>query len=180
MLRRVPAPPVRIRVLPRPDDPTRGVLIFGALRLACRLGRGGVTATKREGDGATPRGHAMRLLQAFYRADRIGRPATRLPCRPIRVDDGWCDDASDGRYNRPVRLPCAASHEVMRRDDRQYDIVVILDWNISRRGLGRGSAIFLHQTPTPSRPTAGCVALEPGDLRRLLARLPRHAEILVR
>lgn len=180
MPRPVPTPAITIRVLPRPDDPTRGVVIFGTLRLACRLGRAGIAATKREGDGATPRGRSMRLLQAFYRADRIGRPATRLPCRPIRADDGWCDDASDGRYNRPVRLPCAASHEVMRRDDRQYDVVVILDWNISRRGLGRGSAIFLHQTATPSRPTAGCVALEPPDLRKLLARLPRHAEIVVR
>lgn len=176
----MPIPARRITVYPRPDDPTRGVLRGAGLTLPCRLGRGGVTRMKREGDGATPRGRAMALVAARYRADRVMRPSTRLPCRPIQTDDGWCDDASDGRYNRPVALPYRPSHEVMRRDDRLYDVVVILDWNFRHRSLGRGSAIFLHQTASPSRPTAGCVALDPADLRRLLARLPRRAILTIR
>lgn len=177
----MPSPAARtIVVYPRPDDPTRGVLRYGALTLACRLGRAGARYGKREGDGASPRRQTLALVSVLYRADRVTRPPTRLSCRPIRPDDGWCDDATDGRYNRPIRLPCRASHEVMRRDDRLYDVVVILDWNLSRRALGRGSAIFLHQTATPSRPTAGCVALEPADLRRLLARLPLRATLMVR
>lgn len=174
------SPSVRIVVHAHPWDPTRGVLRFGPLTLPCRLGRSGVTAAKREGDGATPRSHPMALIAALYRADRVARPTTHLPCRPIRPDDGWCDDPTDGRYNRPVRVPCAASHETMRRSDRLYDVVVILDWNLTRRALGRGSAIFLHQTASPSRPTAGCVALEPSDLRLLLARLPAKACLMVR
>lgn len=171
---------VRIVVHPHPWDPTRGVLRCGPLTLPCRLGRTGVNPAKREGDGATPRHRPMPLLATLYRADRVARPKTRLPCRPIRAEDGWCDDPTDGRYNRPVRLPIAASHETMRRDDRLYDVVVILDWNITRRALGRGSAIFMHQTASPSRPTAGCVALEPRDLRLLLARLPARACLTVR
>jgi L,D-peptidoglycan transpeptidase YkuD (ErfK/YbiS/YcfS/YnhG family) len=68
---------------------------------------------------------------------------------------------------------------VLARDDRQYDVLVVLDWNLGRRSLGRGSAIFLHQTASPSRSTAGCVALEPAALRRLLARCPRRAVLVV-
>lgn len=176
----MPASAARVIVHPHPSDPTRGVLRCGSLALPCRLGRTGATVSKREGDGATPRFRPMALVAALYRADRVTRPTTRLPCRPIRPDDGWCDDPTDGRYNRPVRLPLTASHETLRRDDRLYDVVVILDWNLTRRALGRGSAIFLHQTAAPSRPTAGCVALEPRDLRRLLARLPARAFLIVR
>ncbi|MBP0500499.1 L,D-transpeptidase family protein, partial [Mycobacterium tuberculosis] len=61
-----------------------------------------------------------------------------------------------------------------------YDIVVVLDWNISRRTLGRGSAIFLHQTADPPRATAGCVALAPADMRKLLVHLRRRARLVVR
>jgi len=104
---------------------------------------------------------------------------TALQARIIRRDDGWIDAAGDGRYNRPARLPCPVSHEVMTRDDRLYDRVVILDWNISRRSLGRGSAIFLHQTRPDGDPTAGCVAVEPRDMKLLLDRLGRGSTLIV-
>ncbi len=94
-------------------------------------------------------------------------------------DLAWCDDAGDGRYNRPLRLPLAASHEVMRREDRLYDVVVVLDWNVRSRLIGRGSAIFFHQATPDLGPTAGCVALRPADMRRLLARLGRDPIMIV-
>ena len=67
-----------------------------------------MTHAKREGDGASPAGR-FRLLGAFYRADRLPRPRTRLPVRALRPTDGWCDDPGDRRYSRPVRLPYGAS-----------------------------------------------------------------------
>ena len=85
--------------------------------------------------------------------------------RAMRRDDGWCEDARHGRYNRPIRLPSAAGHETMWRDDRLYDIVGVLDWNFRPRIRGRGSAIFLHLCRPGFGPTAGCIAL----------RLPRPA-----
>ena len=39
-----------------------------------RLGRGGVTLTKREGDGATPAGVHV-IVGCLYRPDRLARPA---------------------------------------------------------------------------------------------------------
>lgn len=170
--------PTLIRVLPMPGRPTHGLIRVGSLSVPCRLGRSGVTRLKREGDGATPVAR-MRLLDVLWRADRILPPATRLPLRPIRADDGWADDAGDGRYNRPVRLPFRPSHETLRRDDGLYDIVVVLDWNIRRRSLGRGSAIFFHLTGPGSGATAGCVAVAPDAMRRVLAALGPDAVMVV-
>src|SRR5260221_8426781 len=97
-------------------DLNRGILIAGGMRAPCALGRSGIMQTKREGDGATPAGR-HRLIGLLYRPDRVRRPVTRLPVARIRRDDGWCDDRGDRRYNRPVRLPYAASHERLWRED---------------------------------------------------------------
>lgn len=170
--------PNRIRVRPTLVDPTRGRLTLGALALPCALGRGGLTRFKREGDGATPVGR-FALLGGYRRADRALPPGGPIAFRPIRPDDGWCDDAHDGRYNRPVRLPVADSHETLWRDDRLYDVVIVLDANVRRRVIGRGSAIFFHLARPNFEPTAGCVALRPTDMRLLLARLGRNPVMII-
>jgi L,D-peptidoglycan transpeptidase YkuD (ErfK/YbiS/YcfS/YnhG family) len=158
----------RIMVRPSAGTPTRGLLVAGPLVVPCALGRGGLTADKREGDGATPAA-ALRLVACHYRADRLPRPATRLPPLPIRPDDGWCDDPADRAYNRPVQLPYPAGHERMWRDDHLYDVVVVLDWNLDRPIPGRGSAIFFHLAAPGFAPTAGCVAVTLPAMRRILA-----------
>ena len=55
----------------------------------------------------------------------------------------------------------------MWRDDRLYDVVLILDWNLTSRVRGRGSAIFLHVEPDGSNGTQGCIGIEPVLFRRL-------------
>lgn len=172
-------PPRLIRVRARPGGaPHLGLLTLGGLTVPCALGRSGLTRFKREGDGATPVGR-FELLAAHWRADRALPPVGPLALSPIRHDDGWCDDPTDGRYNRPVRLPCPGSHETMHRDDGLYDMVVVLDANLRRRVIGRGSAIFFHVARDGFEPTAGCVALRPADLRRVLARLgPRPVMVI--
>jgi L,D-peptidoglycan transpeptidase YkuD (ErfK/YbiS/YcfS/YnhG family) len=168
----------QITVFSSPREPHRGLLRCGPLTLKCALGRSGVTYLKREGDGATPAGR-LRLLCLILRPDRGLRPRAILPCRVMRPNDGWCEDPRSGLYNRPVRLPNAAGHETMWRADHLYDIVGVLDWNISPRVHGRGSAIFLHLVRPGYRPTAGCIALERRDLRLLLAAVGPRAEFVV-
>jgi L,D-peptidoglycan transpeptidase YkuD (ErfK/YbiS/YcfS/YnhG family) len=155
------------------------MLRIGSLRVPCALGRSGITHNKREGDGGTPAGR-YRLLDIRYRADRIVRPTTNLPLRATRASDGWCDAVGDRNYNRPVCRPYPASSETMWRDDSLYDVVVILDWNISRRSQGRGSAIFFHLARPGFTPTEGCVAVRLADMRQILKRLRRGAAIEVR
>ncbi len=154
------------------------MLELGPLRLACALGRSGCRATKREGDGATPMGR-WRLVEVLYRPDRVRRPSTRLPLRPIHPTDGWCDAPVDRNYNRGVRLPYPASTERLWREDELYDIVVVLDHNLRPRVRGHGSAIFMHVARPGYRPTEGCIALSAPDLRRVLARVGRGAVVVV-
>ena len=171
-------PPATIVVRPRPGRPTEGLLAHGGRVEPCALGRGGIRRLKREGDGATPAA-AMRLLGTLWRADRTRRPTTALPGRAIRADDGWCDAPRSGLYNRPVRLPFAASHETLERADELYDLLVVLDFNLGARRAFGASAIFLHCARPGLASTAGCIALPAARLARLLARLPRRARLVV-
>lgn len=145
-----------------------GHLGFGSARWRCALGRGGIVAEKREGDGGTPAG-TFALRRLLYRPDRVAAPETRLPVRALTPTDGWCDDPGDPAYNRPVTLPFAASHETMWREDNIYDVVVVLGHNDDPPVAGRGSAIFLHVARPDYRPTEGCVALALDDLLAALA-----------
>ena len=158
----------RILVAPVSAGKSRGLLIAGGLTVPCALGRSGITRRKREGDGATPSGR-LALVAVFYRPDRVGRPATKLPVSPLRSDSGWCDDPADRRYNRALRLPAAASHERLWRSDHLYDIVVVLDYNLAKPIPGAGSAIFLHIAAPGFSPTEGCVAIAMPAMRRTLA-----------
>jgi L,D-peptidoglycan transpeptidase YkuD (ErfK/YbiS/YcfS/YnhG family) len=149
-----------------------------AARAAC--GRNGVTADKREDDGATPAG-TFPLVRAFYRRDRIvPPPQTALPLRALRPDDGWVDDPADPRYNRLVRLPYPAHHEGMWRPDGLYDLVVAIGYNLDPVMRGRGSAIFLHCAAPDFAPTAGCIAVDRDVLRALLPLLGPRSRITIR
>lgn len=134
---------------------------------ACVIGRGGFAATKKEGDGATPIG-VFPLRRLYYRADRLAAPATGLPCQPLRPDDGWCDAPHDSAYNRPIRHPYPASAEHLWRDDRVYDLIVVIGHNDAPVVAGAGSAIFLHCAHPDRRPTEGCIALARDDLTTVL------------
>ena len=145
-----------------------GLFRFRGDVLRCALGRGGINARKREGDGATPAG-LLRLERVLYRADRGPRPACAVPAEPLAPSDGWCDDPTHTDYNRAITLPHPAGHEALWRDDDVYDLIGVLDWNRAPVERGRGSAIFLHLARPDMAPTEGCVALPAPELRRVLA-----------
>ncbi|PAP93801.1 L,D-transpeptidase family protein [Mesorhizobium wenxiniae] len=157
-----------LTVRARPGHASQGLLQAGKLVFSCALGRGGISAGKREGDGATPLG-SMRILSGYFRNDHFsGSRKTRLAMAPIGPDLGWCEVPDDRNYNRPVRIPYGASHERMLRTDRLYDACLVLDWNISPRRRGRGSAIFFHLARPGFTPTQGCVAVTARTMARLL------------
>lgn len=144
----------------------------------CVLGRSGVRADKREGDGATPLGRWV-LRRVMYRPDRIAPPQTRLPCRPLSQNDGWCDDPADSAYNQPITLPHHASHETLWRDDHVYDVIVVLGHNDRPIVPGLGSAIFMHVARPNFEPTEGCVALRIEDLLFILGECDRGSVVII-
>lgn len=155
-----------------------GHLLIGAHSIPVALGRSGIIANKREGDGGTPRGR-FRLVRLWWRPDRMPRPATRLPIRRIDPTIAWSEDPADRRYNRPFRRERNESGDRLWRDDHLYDLIIELDHNTRPRIAGRGSAVFIHVARDGFKPTAGCVALKRDRLRLLLSRLSPRTRIAI-
>ena len=145
-----------------------GRLIFDGKEYRCAIGKNGLTKNTKEGDEATPIG-CFHIREIFYRSDKMEKPQTVFPIRELHEDDGWCDDPSDKKYNRFVKLPYDASHERLWREDALYDIIVVLGFNDDPPIPGKGSAIFMHVARPTYSPTAGCITTDVGDLLKLLA-----------
>ena len=167
-----------IHVRPRPGRPSQGWLRAGSWCVPVALGRGGVKANKREGDGGTPRG-SFRPLRLWWRPDRLVLPPTMLPSRRIGRSDAWCEDPRDRRYNRPFQRSAIEPGDRLWRDDRLYDVIIEIDHNRRPRVAGRGSAVFIHVARPGFRPTAGCVALKPRELRLLARKLGPKTRIMI-
>jgi L,D-peptidoglycan transpeptidase YkuD (ErfK/YbiS/YcfS/YnhG family) len=167
-----------IYVSARPGRQSQGWLRAGSWCLPVALGRGGIRANKREGDGGTPRGR-FRPLRLWWRADRLARPQTRLPTRRIGPVDAWCEDPQDRRYNHPFRRSASEPGDRLWRRDRLYDLIIEIDHNTRPRIAGRGSAVFLHVARPGFMPTAGCIALTPSALRLLARRIGPKTRIMI-
>ncbi|MBX9806077.1 MAG: L,D-transpeptidase family protein [Alphaproteobacteria bacterium] len=144
----------------------------------CRTGRGGIRATKVEGDGATPIG-IFPLRQVFYRPDRIRPFACDLPMVSLTPIDGWCDDPTDPLYNQLIKTPYAGNHEILWREDHVYDILIVIGYNDDPVIAPKGSAIFIHLLNDDQTPTAGCIALARGDLIELLGDITPSTQLVV-
>ena len=143
----------------RPGNRTRGVLLAGPLAIPVVLGRAGIRANKREGDGGTPRGR-FRLVRLWWRADRAPRPRTPAAGAAhhpatwpgARIPPTAATTARSGARPMNQATGCGA-------DDRLYDFIIEIDHNTRPRVAGRGSAVFVHVARPDRSPTAGCVAL---------------------
>src|SRR6266700_583598 len=128
-------PLAAIRVKPAAGNPRRGWLTAGPLTIPVALGRGGILANKREGDGGTPRG-SYRPRQLWWRGDRHSRPQTFLPARIITGADAWCEDPGDRHYNQWIRRGSEQGGDRLKRADHLYDFIIEIDHN--RRPRQRG------------------------------------------
>ena len=167
-----------IRVKAAAGNPRRGWLTAGALTIPVALGRGGILANKREGDGGTPRG-SFRPRQLWWRGDRHSRPRTFLPARAITGADAWCEDPGDRHYNRWIRRGDGQGGDRLKRADHLYDFIIEIDHNTRPRIAGRGSAVFLHLARDNFGPTAGCVSMSKAAMRQLLRRLGPKTKIII-
>ena len=78
---------------------------------------------------------------------------------------GWCDDSRSSEYNKIVKLPFFYKTEKLYKSENAYDIVLVLDYNMSPVKKNKGSAIFLHVANTDYSATAGCLALKQDDFQ---------------
>lgn len=153
----------------------KGVRFWGR-HFPCSIGKGGLSKAKREGDGATPVG-VHNLAGMLYRPDRIKKPVPWAEA--IGPMDLWSDDVNDPRYNHLVKAPHSFSHEMVRRADPLYDLVIVTDWNWPFAEPGQGSAIFIHQWRRPGYATEGCVAFARQDLHWIAKRVSADSRLII-
>jgi L,D-peptidoglycan transpeptidase YkuD (ErfK/YbiS/YcfS/YnhG family) len=171
-------PAILVKIRAAAGDPRRGWLTVDGQTVPVALGRGGIRANKREGDGGTPRG-SFRPRRLWWRADRHPRPQTLLPVRAIGPEDAWCEDPASRHYNRPLKLDRGQSGDRLMREDHLYDFIVEIDHNRLPRIAGRGSAVFLHLARNHFGPTAGCISMTRPAMLRLLRRLGPQTQIVI-
>jgi len=126
---------------------------------------------KHEGDGRSPAG-AFPLDTAFGFAPRAELSWMRLPYAALQPGTDCVDDESSAYYNTVVDRATVPrvdwnSAEHMRQIG-QYRLGVIIGYNATPPQRGRGSCIFLHIWGGPSSTTAGCTALDAGELEALM------------
>ena len=92
---------------------------------------------------------------------------------------GWCDDAKSKQYNRLIKLPFNYSHEKIWRNDNIYDIILVLDFNMSPIRKNKGSAIFLHVAKKEFTPTKGCIAIRKKMLKRIVSEINKKTKIVI-
>ena len=68
-----------------------------------RLGRNGLSANRREGDGTTPTG-TFRIGRTMYGNER--NPGVRFAYRRLRCGDWWDEDPSSPTYDSFQHVPC--------------------------------------------------------------------------
>ena len=144
-------------------------LFFKEFYFKCCIGKNGKTLKKIEGDKKSPKG-TFKLGNLYYRKDRVKKPSTKLNCKIIMQDMGWCNNTKDQRnYNRLTSIKKIKKSEKLFRKDYKYNYLIPILYNTKKKILRKGSAIFIHLTKDYKK-TAGCVALNRKDFL-ILARL---------
>ncbi len=146
-----------------------GCWVAAAGPYAARLGRNGLSANRREGDGTTPTG-LFRIGRTMYGNEP--NPGVRFAYRRLRCGDWWDEDPSSPTYNSFQHVPCGTqppfggASEGMWQQPRPYPFLAVIEYNMRPVVPGRGSGIFLHAQT--GGPTIGCVSLRRDELRAVL------------
>ena len=88
---------------------------------------------------------------------------------------GWCDDPKSKDYNKPIEFPFKYKAEKLYKKDHTYDIVLVLNYNLSPIIKNKGSAIFLHVAKKNYKSTNGCVALNKSNLKQLIKKINKNS-----
>ena len=152
-------------------------LLIDEFKFKCALGKKGSTSKKIEGDKKTPKG-VYNLGPVYFRKDRISNIETKLKTIKIKKIMGWCDDVKSKYYNKIIKVSEKIKHEKLFRKNRNYDILIPINYNSKNIKRNKGSAIFIHLTKNYKK-TLGCVALKKKDMIILLKLINRNTKIKI-
>ena len=92
---------------------------------------------------------------------------------------GWCDDPCSSMYNKLIKLPYKYSAEKLYRIDNTYDIILVLNYNLNPTIKSKGSAIFIHVAKKNYKNTAGCVAINKKDFKKVLENINKKTWVII-
>lgn len=145
--------------------------------MKCAIGKKGIGYKKKEGDLITPKGQ-FKIKLILYRKDRV-KLKTKLRKVAIQKNMVWCDDPRSQKYNQLVRLPSNFRHEKLYKKENIYDIVLVLNFNMSPTKKNKGSAIFIHVAKKNYKKTEGCVAIRKFELLKIVRKLKTNTKVKI-
>ena len=155
----------------------KDTLIVKDFKFKCSLGKRGITKNKSEGDFCTPSGK-FEIGKLYWRSDRVQLPETKLVCKKIKKNMGWCNDVKSQFYNKEIKVNKNIKHEKLYRHDHKYDFFILIKYNYKKIIKNKGSAIFIHITKN-YKPTAGCIAISKKDFLILAKLIRKNTKILI-
>ncbi len=153
-------------------------ITFKNYKAKCAIGKRGIGNKKKEGDLITPKG-IYKVKYVLYRKDRVKKIKTKLKKIIIKKNMGWCDDVRSNNYNKLIKLPFNYSHEKLYKKENIYDIILVLNYNMSPIIKNKGSAIFIHVSKRNYKKTEGCIALKKIHIIKLLKELKNNTKIRI-
>ena len=155
-----------------------GYLKYKNLKFRCALGKAGIGKKKIEGDNITPKG-TFDIVKIYYRDDRVKKISSKFKLIKITKKLGWCDDPKNKKYNKLINPSTKYSHEKLYRKDNIYDLILVLNYNMSPIIKNKGSAIFIHVANKNYKKTAGCVALKKSHLIKLIKKIKKRTKVMI-
>ena len=153
-------------------------LIYKQYKVKCAIGKRGIGYKRKEGDLITPKGlYKIRFI--LYRKDRIKKIKTKLKKIVIKKNMGWCDDPKSKKYNQLIYLPFISSYEKLFLKKNIYDIILVLNYNMSPIKKNKGSAIFIHIAKKNYKKTEGCVAVKKINLLKIIKDIKKNTKIKI-
>ena len=153
-------------------------LYFYNYKIKCSIGKRGLTSKKKEGDLKTPRGK-FNFEFLLFRKDRIKKFSSKIKKIKITKNMGWCDDPTSSNYNRLIKFPFKKTAEKLFLKERNYDLILVLNFNMKPIIKNNGSAIFLHLTDRKFKATNGCIAIKKKDFIRILPLITKKTKLLI-
>ena len=153
-------------------------LTFNNYKAKCAIGKRGIGNKTKEGDLITPKG-IYKPKYVLYRKDRVKKIKTKLKKIIIKKNMGWCNDVRSNQYNKLIKLPFNYGHEKLYKKENIYDIILVLNYNMSPIIKNKGSAIFIHVSKRNYKKTEGCVALKKIHLIKVLKELKNNTSIKI-
>lgn len=121
--------------------------------------------TKLEGDGKSPTG--IFLLGKLFTYEK--QLNTLMEYQQTTKEDKWIDDPNSEDYNKYVRgATNAKSYENLLLNSDAYKYCMVIEYNTKPVIKGKGSAVFFHLGVKKPYFTAGCVAINEGNMNLIL------------